>query len=178
MNKTKWKVLTFWGCSIILLDQITKYLITLQLPLGAKYELISNFVDIVHYRNPGAAFGMFADWNSPAREIFFFGISILAIGFLIYYLYKLPASEKKMNLPLLLILAGAFSNLIDRIVRGRVVDFILLHWYDKVVSFEFFGKFYSIELVWPAFNVADSCITIGVAWLIFHSLFVKREVLE
>jgi lipoprotein signal peptidase len=65
---------------------------------------------------------------------------------------------------------------VDRILRGNVVDFILLHWYDKKVTFQIFGKAHIVDLIWPAFNVADSCITIGVVWLLATTLFAKKEV--
>jgi lipoprotein signal peptidase len=60
-------------------------------------------------------------------------------------------------------------------IRGNVVDFILLHWYDKKVVLPFFGGGRPIDLIWPAFNVADSCITIGVVWLLLSTLFAKKE---
>lgn len=151
---------------ILLLDQLTKIWIDQNMVLGQGWEIIPGYFDLVHYRNPGAAFGMFAHWTSPWREVFFFAVSGLALIFLIYYFVKTPASQKGVLFALSLISAGAFGNLVDRIFRGNVVDFLLLHWQDKVVHFSLFEKSYTMALVWPAFNVADAAISVGVFLLI------------
>ena len=166
--KLKW--LLAWGSGILLIDQFTKYLIDRMLPVGARIPVLTHFVDLVHYRNPGAAFSLFADWESPWREVFFFGISAVALILLSYYLVKTPLGEKKTLIPLVMILAGALGNLIDRLIRGNVIDFLFLHWYDKTASFQLFGRPYHIDLSWPAFNVADSVISVGVVFLLLGSL--------
>lgn len=161
----------FWGLSLILLlDQLTKVWVDRSLRQGMKIEAIPHLLDIVHYRNPGAAFGMLAGWDSHWRNFFFFAVSALAIGLLLYYLYKTSSENKGTILSLVLILGGAFSNLVDRMIRGNVVDFILVHWYDKTATFTIFGKTFSFPLVWPAFNVADSAISIGVVLLLIITL--------
>ena len=165
MNK-KWKILIGWSLFILIFDQLTKYLINLTLPQGGKIEIIRGFFDLVHYRNRGAAFGMLVEWESLLRTIFLFAVSLFAFGFLIYYFHRTPPAEKKILVCLSLIFGGAVGNLIDRVFRGSVIDFILLHWQDKISRFQFFGKSYAIELVWPAFNVADSAITVGVILLL------------
>ncbi len=170
MQNKKWKSL-LWGVGlIILLDQITKYAVVHFFRLGSVYPVIPYFLDLVHYRNAGAAFGMLSQWNSSARHFFFIGISGVAIGILGYYLYKTPIEKKGVYFSLILILSGALSNLIDRMIRGNVVDFILFHWYDKVAHFQFLGRSYAFELAWPAFNVADSAITLGVIFLFMATL--------
>lgn len=158
-----------------MLDQWTKHLINTRFSMSEKKELIPGFFDLVHYRNPGAAFGMFVEWNSPARSVFLSIVSLFAFAFLIYYFHKTPSKEKKVLVALSLIFGGAIGNLIDRIFRGSVIDFLLLHWRDKVTHFEWFGKSYSLELVWPAFNVADSAITTGVILLLMVNLFGKSQ---
>ncbi|MFO1519459.1 MAG: signal peptidase II [bacterium] len=168
--KKKWGLLAWIGSFVVMLDQFTKYLVDSRLRQGAKIEILPNFLDLVHYRNPGAAFGMFAQWDSYGRIFFFYGVSVIAITLLLVYFHKTPAQNKGVLTPLAMILSGAVSNMIDRVFRGTVVDFILLHWYDKVASFELFGRHYSFELVWPAFNVADSAISVGVVLLLFASL--------
>jgi len=167
----KWITLFMWVFGILVFDQLTKYWIVANFPLGSKWALIPHFVDIVHYRNPGAAFGMLSGWNSHLRNYFFFGVSLVAITILIVYWWRTPLKERGTRIPLMMILGGAIGNLVDRAIRGNVVDFILLHWYDKVVQFKLFGKTYFLELVWPAFNAADSCITVGVVWLLVTNLF-------
>ncbi len=171
----KWRVLIFISGSVLLLDQLTKYLINSRFSMSEKKELIPGFFDLVHYRNPGAAFGMFVGWNSTTRSVFLSLVSLFAFVFLIYYFHKTPSKEKKVLVSLSLIFGGAIGNLIDRIFRGSVIDFLLLHWRDKVTHFEWFGKSYSLELVWPAFNVADSAITIGVILLLMVNLFRKQS---
>lgn len=159
--------------AILVLDQLSKFWVDRNLALGQQRAVWPGLFEIVHFRNPGAAFSLFADWHSPLRGYFFLGMSILAVAFLAYYLVKTPLSEKRTLIPLAMILSGALGNFIDRILRGTVVDFLLFHWYDKVLSFEIFGHAYRVELVWPAFNVADSAITLGVLGL-FWAMMRKQ----
>lgn len=171
-TSTKLKNLLGWGLFILLLDQLTKILVDRYILEGSGFPLIRGFFDLVHYRNPGAAFGMFADLDPTLRPLVLYGVSLFAFGLLVYYLYKAPP-QKKWIIPLALILSGALGNKIDRIFRGTVVDFLLVHWRDKILHFTLFGKSYSIALVWPAFNVADSAITIGVLLLLIVTLRTK-----
>src|SRR3972149_4015931 len=107
MTKKKWTSVGIWVFSILVLDQITKYWIVLRFPQGSKWELIPHFFDIVHYRNPGAAFGMLSGWDSHLRNYFFFGISLVAISLLVYYWWKTPLEERSQSIPLMMILGGA-----------------------------------------------------------------------
>ncbi len=175
---SKWKLFLFIFLAGIGLDHLTKYWVVRTIPLGEQIDLFPPFFDLVHYRNTGAAFGMFADWTSPYREIFFTIVSILALGLLTYYLVKTPLEEKRTLIPLLLILSGAFGNILDRLTRGNVVDFILLHWGDKTVNFQLLGSTYRFELVWPAFNIADSFISLGVFYLFLSVLSAKPQSLN
>src|SRR4030095_8192779 len=159
---------------ILSADQLTKFWVDRRIALGEQIPVITGLFELVHYRNPGAAFSLFADWHSPNRGYFFFAMSILAAIFLAYYLFKTPLEEKRTLVSLGMILSGALGNLIDRVFRGTVVDFLLFHWYDKAISFEIFGRFHRVELVWPAFNVADSAITLGVLGL-FWAAFKKPK---
>jgi signal peptidase II len=135
--------------TIIALDQITKYLVISYMGPFDSVKL-SPFLHLVNVRNTGAAFGMFKNFSSS----FFIGISTGAIIFVIWLLFK-----NKYNLfGLSLVLGGAIGNLIDRMRYGKVIDFI-----DFSV-----GSFH-----WPAFNVADSCLTIGIIVIFLTSLFRK-----
>jgi len=131
---------------VIALDQITKYL---ALTYINPYDSIGifPFLHLVLVTNKGAAFGMFKSVGSG----FFIAASIAAILFVIFLLIK----GKENYLGLSLILGGAIGNLIDRLLYGRVVDFIDLS----------IGKYH-----WPAFNVADSSLTIGVALILLTHL--------
>lgn len=174
MNK-KLSILLIVGFFVLLLDQITKIWVDHSLGIGQSFVVISDYFDLVHYRNPGAAFGMFAAWASPWREVFFYCVSTAALVFLVYYFIKTPFSEKGILIALSMILGGALGNLIDRIFRGNVVDFLLLHWQNKVVRFSMLGKFYTIDLIWPAFNIADMAISVGVCLLIIGTIKSNRE---
>lgn len=133
---------------LVILDQGTKYLADKLISTFNPIELLP-FLHLVNLRNEGAAFGMF---KSFGNNIFII-ISLIAIGVIFFLLIK----GKENPLGLSLILGGAIGNLIDRFFRGSVVDFIDV----------FAGRHH-----WPAFNVADSALTIGIG-LIFIKLFFK-----
>ena len=134
---------------VVALDQITKNLIMTNLsPYDARE--IFPFLHIVHVRNTGAAFGMFKTLGST----FFIILSCFAILFITYLIAKRTYNSVGLSL----ILGGALGNLIDRIAYGKVVDFI-----DFSV-----GSFH-----WPAFNVADSALTVGIAVILVAYLFKK-----
>lgn len=131
---------------LIVFDQIIKYLIVKNFSIGEEKILIDNFLKFIYIRNTGAAFGILS-----GNIVFLIGISLL----LIFYIVKEMKKNIDNNLSLLsfsLILGGAVGNLIDRIFRGYVVDFI---------SFTLFKRKMSI------FNIADMYITIGVILLIY-----------
>ncbi len=135
--------------SVIVLDQITKYLVISFLNPYDSIEVFP-FLHLVSVRNTGAAFGMFKGFGSG----FFIGISLLAITFVIWLLVTSNYSYFGLSI----VLGGAVGNLTDRILYGKVVDFI-----DFSV-----GRFH-----WPAFNVADSALTIGIIVIFLTSLFRK-----
>ncbi len=161
------------GLFIVVLDQITKALIVHYIPMGSIRPVLPGYFDLVHFRNSGAAFGLWADWASPAREIFFFAVSLVALALFLYHFYETTTTRKSLLVSLVLILSGALGNVIDRITRGNVVDFLSFHWQNQVSQFSVFGKHYFIDLNWPAFNVADSAITVGVFLLLWTTLFKK-----
>ena len=145
------------GC-VIILDQATKLIILKKLPLFDEVAVIPGFFNIVHYLNPGGAFGFLSGIDSNLRHLFFIAVAILALG-LVFYLYKsTPVTHRFLSGAFAMIFGGAVGNLIDRIRFGRVVDFL---------------DFYVGSWHWPAFNVADSAITVGIAVFIFHLLFGK-----
>ncbi len=161
------------GLFIVLLDQLTKGLIVHFIPLNTSLPILPGYFDLVHYRNSGAAFGLWANWPSPGREIFFFAISVVALLLFLYHFYETTTTQRGLLISLILILSGALGNVVDRVFRGNVVDFLSFHWQNQVSQFSVFGKHYFVELNWPAFNVADSAITIGVLLLIWTALVKK-----
>ncbi len=161
---------------VLILDQWSKIWILRNLPQGQRITAIPGYFEIVHIKNPGAAFGMFARWDSEFRNWFFYGISVLAMGALFMLYAKTKPTERRVQIPLALILGGAIGNLIDRLYQGVVTDFLLLHWHEKVANFELFGKTFRFVLSWPAFNIADSAITCGAIYLASVILFSKKKV--
>jgi signal peptidase II len=135
----------------LFLDQATKYLIVRYVHPFEAIQVFP-FLHIVSFRNPGSAFGMFQDIGSG----FFITVSIIAISFIVWMLIQ----GKEGFFGLSLILGGAIGNLTDRIRSGEVVDFILFS----------LGRFQ-----WPAFNVADSALTVGITLLVATTLLKKGD---
>lgn len=146
--------------TVVLLDQISKLLIQATIPLGYSLPLIPDLFAIVHVMNPGAAFGFLATQVAEVRDPFFIGISFLAIGFIVYYRHRRFHDHPLASLGLSLILGGAVGNLADRLRIGMVIDFIDVHYY---------------QYHWPAFNVADSAITIGVSLIMLTLILDARR---
>lgn len=151
---------------VLVLDHLTKYWIVANMQIGDSFPVIANIFDIVHVRNKGSAFGFLSDWNSAWRDWFFYGIAVVALVFLYFYIKSVPLADKITLRALAFILGGAAGNVIDRAVRGSVVDFLSVHYHETVWSFTLFGKNYLIPLIWPAFNVADMAISCSVVLLV------------
>ncbi len=154
MNPKYRMVLTI-SSLVAILDQITKALVHGGLALYQSIEIVPDFVHLTYLRNTGAAFGFLAGGRSSLRMAFFIIVSAVAIGCIFYILKNLRPDQKTFTASLSLVLGGAIGNLIDRIRMGEVIDFIDLHWY---------------EVHWPAFNVADSAITVGVILLFMQMI--------
>lgn len=136
----------FWSVAgaVLLLDQATKGLVHVFLLPGDAVPVLGDFARIVFVWNTGAAFGLFRE--HPSFFTILTAVAVAAISF-----WRLHAPRNEPHFPLALVLGGAAGNLVDRIVRGRVVDFA-----DVGLG----------ALRWPAFNVADAAITVGVLWLL------------
>ncbi|HAX47043.1 MAG TPA: signal peptidase II [Nitrospinaceae bacterium] len=149
--KNKYLLLFFVSNFLIILDQLTKYMVTIHVPLHYSISVIEGFFSITHIRNPGVAFGLFAGHESEYKVLFFIVISIIAIIAILVIFHQTPDDKRMVKVGLILIFSGAIGNLIDRILHKEVIDFL---------DFFYNGSH------WPAFNVADSCITIGVSFMI------------
>lgn len=150
---TNYAVLFLIAGIIVLLDQLTKEWVRLNLQLGEVYrpELwLSNYIRIVHWKNTGAAFGMFQDMNPV-----FIVLSILVSGVILYYYPQIPRRDWLVRLSMGMLLGGAVGNLIDRFRQGYVTDFISV------------GKF-------PVLNIADACISVGVA-VLFVGMWLQEK---
>lgn len=139
------------GILLIIFDQIIKYLVINNLSLGSSLSIIDNFFYVTYIRNTGIAFGLFQNKNIFMIII----ISIIIILLLIFY-KKEKNKHLTLNISIVLIISGAIGNLIDRIVRGYIVDYI---------NFTF----------WPAFNLADSFVVIGSILLGFYVIFILEN---
>jgi signal peptidase II len=140
---------------LLVLDQASKLYVRSHMTLYESIPIIRNFVDITYTRNAGAAFSMFTNLPPWFRGAFLFSLSIAAIVALLVLLTKSDRFTPT-SIGFALILAGASGNLIDRAVRGEVVDFIRVHYY---------------ALNYPIFNVADSAISVGVTLILYAAFF-------
>jgi signal peptidase II len=145
-----WLMLAF---IVVLLDQLTKALVVRSFALAERKTIIAGFFDLTLLYNKGASFSFLA--NAGGWQRWFFIALGTAAALFIIYLLKRHASQTLFACALTLILGGAVGNVIDRIFHGQVVDFLLVY-YDRYF--------------WPAFNVADSAISIGAALLIFDEI--------
>jgi len=143
---------------VVAIDQLSKVIIFEMLPLYGTVSVIPGFFNITHIHNPGGAFGFLAGHSAVWRYFVFLFISSLAIGLIIYYYHKTPKTHILLSCGFALILGGAVGNMIDRVRMGIVIDFL---------------DFYIGNLHWPAFNVADSAISIGITVFIYHLVFNK-----
>ena len=145
---------------IIALDQITKSTVIARFSLHETLTVIPGLFNLVYVMNPGAAFGFLADASPTFRYVFFIGVTIAAAGLIVYYLVKSNPRNLILAGSLTLIFGGAVGNLIDRIRFGAVVDFL-----DVYIGASH----------WPAFNVADSAITVGAILMIWEMLRNRKS---
>jgi signal peptidase II len=145
---------------VLLLDRATKWMIAKDIPLYDSRKLISGFFYLTHVENRGAAFSLFAQSPSAWKIAMLVLFSIVALVIVSTLLWRSSHTMATTGVGLGLILGGALGNLWDRLLSGRVVDFLL---------------FYIGTYQWPAFNVADSAIVIGAGLLAIEILFAKSS---
>lgn len=143
---------------IVVADQVTKQVIRLHLALYDYIVVVDNFFNINHVLNPGGAFGLFANGSPWVRKFIFLFLSSLVALFILWLYKKIARELVFLSVGLAMIFGGAIGNLIDRFRFGKVVDFL---------------DFYYGTVHWPAFNIADSAICIGMGILIYHGVFNK-----
>lgn len=155
--RLRWLWLTV---AVVLLDRATKAWFESTTVEGWHQELVHNFIYLVHSRNPGIAFGVFADSPSAGMRILLIVGSAVVIGALAWLFVAGHSGGALTAAGLALLLGGAAGNVTDRIVHGYVTDFFEV----------WIGSYH-----WPAFNVADSAITIGAALIIIDVLFFHKH---
>lgn len=148
---------------VLLLDRISKYLVAKDISLHDSITVIPRIFYITHVENRGAAFGLFNDSPSEWKIALLVLFSILALVIVSALLWRSSHRMTASAVGLSLILGGALGNLWDRMLNGRVVDFLLVY----IGSYQ-----------WPAFNVADSAIVAGAGLLVFEILFSKSPAAE
>lgn len=159
--KKKYSIVIILSPIVIILDQWTKHIIHSRFQWGETLDVIPHFFQLAYIRNTGAAFGILQDVPAYIREPFFIAVPILAFFIILFLFFKLDKNDTFQALSLTLILSGAVGNLIDRIRFGWVIDFLYFHW--------------DYKYYYPAFNVADSCIVVGVCMMFLHSLFLQKK---
>ncbi len=156
---TDWRrfgtMLSFVALPVFVLDQLVKLYIVRHFKLFEQIDLVPHWLAITYTLNSGAAFSLFATLPPAVRETMLDGLAAAAVVVLGVLLAR-GARPPIVSAAFALIMGGAAGNLLDRVMRGRVVDFIYVHYY---------------AWSYPVFNIADSAITIGVAIILLHSMF-------
>ncbi len=158
--KPQHKLFVLLTAGVLLFDQLSKAVVSSALRMYEVRPIIPGLLNLTRVHNTGAAFGLLSGQVSPARTFFFLVVSTLAMGVVVWMLLRLPENQKMEQVALSLIFGGALGNVVDRIRLGEVVDFI---------------DIYYRSYHWPAFNVADSAISIGVILLLFRLVFVGEK---
>ncbi len=148
------------AAAVFALDRLTKWIVETRVSLADTFSVVPGFFDIVHSQNRGVAFGIFNDSTSEWRTTLLVLASIAAVVVVSAILWKPQRLDRLSLWGFALILGGAAGNVFDRILSGRVTDFL---------------DFYIGEYHWPAFNIADSALTIGCGLLILAMLRGKRQ---
>lgn len=146
---------------LILLDQVTKEWVRRAIPLHESIPVIDGFLNWVHVRNSGAAFGFMNAVDFPYKSVVVSLVAVVALVAIASYARQLGAETPLARTALTLVLAGAVGNLIDRLTAGFVVDFVDVYWRE----YHFW-----------AFNVADSAITVGAILMVVELIFARTHV--
>lgn len=158
----KTRLTLFFGLAlaIIVADQVTKQLVVGHLPVESSVEVFPGYFDIVHARNPGAAFGVFSESGPQFRSYVLLSVTIAALLVILGAMLCTTNIDASLTAGYSLFFGGAAGNLIDRIRFGEVVDFLDVH----------VGAYH-----WPAFNVADSALCVGVGLFFLHAFRERRK---
>lgn len=152
----------YFGISlaVVVLDQLTKALVSARIPLHETIPVIRGFFDLTHVRNAGTAFGFFNSVESPLHTGVLTGVAALVFLGVLVWALKSPPELTRLQVALALVLGGAVGNLIDRVRFHSVTDFL---------------RFYVDRWEWPSFNAADSAICVGVAILAWDIWRPEKE---
>ncbi|MDX8044948.1 signal peptidase II [Gracilibacillus sp. S3-1-1] len=149
-----WRVYVV-ALAVIFVDQLTKWLVVANMDLGERITVIDSFFYLTSHRNSGAAWGIL-----EGQMIFFYIITLVVIGFIIFYIQKFGKESRWLRLALAFVLGGAIGNFIDRLFRQEVVDFVDVY----IGTYDY-----------PIFNVADSALVVGVILIFVYTLLDERN---
>ena len=172
-NKKRYYLISGIIILIVVIDQISKYLVKSFIRLNDSYDILGSFFKLTYIENYGMAFGI-----QLGNRFLFTVLSILAVFIIIYYLIQSLKEQLLMSIALSLILGGAIGNLIDRIWNGRVVDFLDFEFFNiniprfELLSLDFSG--YQLDR-WPIFNIADSAVTCGMIMITIIVFIMKDQ---
>lgn len=150
----------YLSLAVVVLDQWTKWLVEVHLPRTASQPVIAGFLNLTHVQNTGVAFGLFARHGANGGSWLLVALGVAALVAVMIYFRFAPAHNRVLLSALALIVGGAVGNLIDRLASGGVTDFI-----DVYVGAHH----------WPAFNVADSAITVGIFLMLMDSFTAHQR---
>jgi len=154
-RRTKWPVALGTAALVVALDQLSKAIVAAEMRLHDTIQIVDGFAALTYVRNTGAAFGLLAGRAVALRVPFFLLVSAVAVVLLVWFLRSVPAERRLIVAACGAVAGGAIGNMIDRVLLGEVIDFVDLS----------IGAYH-----WPAFNVADSAITIGVVVLCLDAI--------
>jgi signal peptidase II len=154
------KFLLLLSSGVLVLDQASKAVVSSALAMHQVVPIIKGLLNLTRIHNTGVAFGLLAGQASSLRTFLFLAVALAAMGVVLWMVYRLTPDQKVERVALSLIFGGALGNVIDRARLGEVIDFI---------------DVYYRSYHWPAFNVADSAISIGVILLLWRLLFAKEH---
>lgn len=162
MIQRKYLILLAMSGLVVALDQLTKFLVISRLRLSEGQSIIEGFFHITRVHNKGAAFGIFTTLPEHIREPFLFALPTLTLAIILVIFTRVRGEQLATIYALAMIVGGALGNIADRLRLGYVVDFLDFHWKN---SYHF-----------PAFNIADAGISVGVTLLLFGMLFDRESV--
>ena len=157
----KYLTVTLVAALTIGADQLIKYFICQRLPKYSVTEVVSDYFNIVHYRNSRIAFGLLKNYGSDYKTASLIIVSCVALLLLFYLITQIKRDQNLQTWGLSLVLGGAVGNLIDRFRLGEVVDFLDFHWHSHH---------------WPAFNIADAAISVGIGLIILDEVIAWRRI--
>ena len=158
--RSRWRLLGWVAGPVLVLDQATKLHVHNTFALYESRPVVENFFALTFILNSGSAFGLLSRYDPDLLRIFFPAVTVLAVALLLWYLSRVPAVQTLTLWGVCLVMGGAVGNGIDRFRIGQVIDFLDVHWYEVYH--------------WPAFNVADSSICLGVGLLLLDAFRTPR----